>query len=80
MVRIRCHYDDCVFLNGLYCSAAEIELDPKKFCLTYNPVNQAEPEVEDDVDVEEEEDLESWEELEGEEEEEEWGDEDADEY
>jgi len=69
MIRIRCHYDDCQFLSGLYCGAAQVEIDRKKFCLTYIPVNQAEQEIEEEVLEEEEEEVDSWEDLESEEEE-----------
>lgn len=75
--KIRCHYTDCAFLDDGYCSAAMIELDPDKGCLTYNPT--AEVEHEDEWDEEE---LEEWEEAEEEldEEEEEWGDEEEEEF
>lgn len=35
MPRIRCLYEDCVFLEKGFCSAASIELDPEDGCLTY---------------------------------------------
>jgi len=28
MPRIRCHYVDCVFLEGGYCGATAVEIDP----------------------------------------------------
>ncbi|HSM24988.1 MAG TPA: hypothetical protein VK856_09020 [Anaerolineaceae bacterium] len=37
MPKIRCHYEDCEFLDDGFCSAALIELDPDKGCLTYQP-------------------------------------------
>ena len=37
MPRIRCHYLDCIFLDERYCSAAAVEIDPDKGCLTYSP-------------------------------------------
>ena len=42
MPRIRCHYDDCVFLEDGYCGAAAIELEPETGCLTYTRVDEAE--------------------------------------
>lgn len=36
MTRIRCYYDDCVFLKNGLCNAANIELDPEDGCLTYS--------------------------------------------
>jgi hypothetical protein len=42
MPRIRCHYDDCVFLEEKYCGAAAIELDPDTGCLTYSQVTEPE--------------------------------------
>ena len=33
--KIRCFYDDCVFLDGGLCTATAIELDPEDGCLTY---------------------------------------------
>jgi hypothetical protein len=62
---------DCLFLDGKYCSAAAIELDPDTGCKTYQP--------NDDIDIEgwdEDEDLEDWEEMDDEEEEDLWIDED----
>ena len=59
MARIRCKYLDCAFLDEGYCSAALVELDSNKGCLTYSP--NAETPVEDDwADTEE---LEDWEDL-----------------
>jgi hypothetical protein len=37
MPRIRCHYIDCVFIDDGYCSAAAVEIDPDKICVTYSP-------------------------------------------
>jgi hypothetical protein len=77
MPRIRCHYQDCVFLDDGYCSAAAVEFDPDSGCITYSPT--AESAAEDEWDEEE---AEEWEELEDEEEEEEdlWMDEEEEEY
>jgi hypothetical protein len=79
MPKIRCHYLDCAFLDEGFCSAAAVELDPDKGCMTYAPSAESTPEDEWD----EEEELEEWEELEEEEEEEEediWTDEEEEEY
>ncbi len=43
MPRIHCHYLDCVFLDGKYCSAASIELDPDLGCKTYK--------LDEDIDI-----------------------------
>ena len=59
MARIQCKYLDCAFLDENYCTAALIELDSDKGCLTYSPV--AETPVEDDW--EETEEVEDWEDL-----------------
>jgi len=37
MPRIRCHYNDCVFVDEGYCSAAAVEIDPDTGCATYSP-------------------------------------------
>ena len=52
MPRIRCRYEDCVFLEDGYCGAAAIELEPETGCLTYSRVEEA---VEEEEDWEEEE-------------------------
>ncbi|MDY6873138.1 MAG: hypothetical protein SVR81_04105 [Chloroflexota bacterium] len=61
MPRILCHYLDCLFLDGKYCSAAAIELDPDTGCKTYQPSDDVDVEVWDDdwdeVDDEDEDDL-----------------------
>lgn len=36
MARIRCLYEDCVYLKKGICSAPMIELDPEDGCLTYS--------------------------------------------
>lgn len=69
MPRIRCHYNDCVFIDDGYCGAAAIEIDPDVGCMTYSRADDAEPEDEWEDEVEE--DLDEWEELEGDEEDEE---------
>ena len=59
MPRIRCHYEDCVFLEDKYCGAAAVEIDPDAGCMTYSQVDEgvaeAEEWVEDAVEEEEEE-------------------------
>ena len=79
MARIRCKYLDCAFLDENYCSAALIELDSNKGCLTYSPV--AETQVDDDWEETDESD--EWEELEDEDEDKEddlWMDEEEEDY
>ena len=77
MPRIRCHYDDCVFLEEKYCGAAAVELDPDTGCLTYSQVDEVAVEEEEEewgedaLDEEEEDDLYEDEEEDGEDEEEE---------
>lgn len=62
MPRIRCHYEDCVFLEEKHCGAAAVELDPDSGCLTYSQVDEVAVEeeeeewAEDALDEEEEED------------------------
>jgi hypothetical protein len=36
MPRIRCLYEECVFLSKGFCIASSIELDPEDGCLTYS--------------------------------------------
>ena len=36
MPKIRCFYDDCIFLSRGICDAPAIELDPEDGCLTYS--------------------------------------------
>lgn len=83
MPRIRCHYEDCVFLEEGYCGAAAIELDPEMGCQTYSRADDAAADEdewdEDSFDEDEWEDED--EDLYEEEEEEEWDeDEEEDEY
>lgn len=35
MPRIRCHYDDCVFLEDGLCGAVAVEIDPDNGCMTF---------------------------------------------
>ncbi len=90
MPRIRCNYEGCIYLEGNFCTAGEIELDQELGCLTFSQVEEeeiagVEEELEDieeeeeweeeGAEEEEEEDLEDWEE----EEDEDWEEEDEDE-
>ncbi len=80
MPRIRCHYDDCVFLEDGYCGAAAVELEPEAGCLTYTRVDEAEDKVvdeweEDELEDEAEEDTDD---FFDDEEEDDWEDEDED--
>ncbi len=52
MPRIRCHYEDCVFLEEGYCGAAAIELDPEMGCQTYSRVDDAATDEDDEWDEE----------------------------
>lgn len=73
MPRIYCHYLDCIFLDGKYCSAASVEIDPDLGCKTYQP--------NDDVNLEEwdeHEDLDEWDDIEEDEDEEVWIDDEED--
>jgi hypothetical protein len=89
MPRIRCNYEGCIYLEGNFCTAGEIEFDQELGCLTFSQVEEEEivgveeelEEIEEKEewegeDTEEEEDLEDWEE--DEDEDEDWEDEDDD--
>ncbi len=79
MPRIRCHYEDCVFLEDGYCGAAAIELEPENGCLTYTRVDEAEDKTTDEWEEEDfEEDVDEESDDYDEEEEEEWDDDDED--
>lgn len=55
MPKIRCHYEDCVFLDDGFCSAAFVEIDPDQGCLTYRPEGEfleGEEELFEDMDEE----------------------------
>ncbi len=41
MPRIRCLYVDCTFLDGGYCSAANVQFDPDMGCTTYAPLGES---------------------------------------
>ena len=76
MPRIRCRYEDCVFLEEGFCGAAAIELEPELGCLTYSRVGDAEAKEEEGW---EEDELDELEEDEEEEDDDLWDDEDEDE-
>lgn len=80
MPRIRCHYEDCVFLEDGYCGAAAIELEPENGCLTYTRVDEAEDKTTEEWEEEDfEEDAdEDGDEYDDEEDEDLWEDEDED--
>ena len=58
MPRIRCSYEDCVFILKGFCTTATIELDPEDGCLTYSedPLEMDRAEFDDDEVV-----IDSWE-------------------
>ena len=76
MPRIRCHYEDCVFLENGFCSAERVEIDPELGCLTFQQPDEATPAV---AEWEEEEPEALFEEDDEEEEEVEWEDDEDDE-
>lgn len=80
MPRIRCHYEDCVFLEDGYCGAAAIELEPENGCLTYTRVDEAEDKTTEEWEEEDfEEDVdEDGDDYDDEEDEDLWEDEDED--
>ncbi len=51
MPRIRCAYEDCVFLDDHYCTAAEVEIDPDRGCLTYKPTSELLNDWDEDDDL-----------------------------
>jgi hypothetical protein len=81
MPRIRCHYEDCVFLEEKYCGAAAIELDPDTGCMTYSQVDEPEAaeaeEWDEELSLEEEEEEELYED---EEEEDDWDEDEEEDY
>lgn len=62
MPKIKCHYDDCVFIEDGVCGAAAVELEPDSGCLTYRrdaeteaaPTEWEEEDFEDELEDEEE--------------------------
>lgn len=73
MPKIRCHYNDCLFLDDRYCTAAAIELNPDTGCQTYTPNEEAH------TNNWEDEDLDEWEPLGPDEENEEWSEDEEEE-
>ncbi len=51
MPRIRCAYEDCVFWDDHYCTAAEVEINPDRGCLTYKPTSELLNEWAEDEDI-----------------------------
>lgn len=47
MPRIRCRYDDCIFLEEGFCGAAAVEVEPETGCVTYSRVEDAEDKAEE---------------------------------
>lgn len=79
MPRIRCHYDDCVFLEEGHCGAAAVEVDPDSGCLTFQRDEDAEAVEEEWEEEDFEDEAEGEEELyEDEEEDDLWDDDDDD--
>ncbi|MBP7694727.1 MAG: hypothetical protein KA764_22585 [Anaerolineales bacterium] len=82
MPKIKCHYDDCVFIEEGHCGAAAVELEPEGGCLTYRRDTETEAAAPEDAwdedefedELEEEEDL-----YEEEDDEDTWDDDDEDE-
>ena len=60
MPRIRCHYVECVFLDGGYCGASSVEIDPEVGCMTFTHIADAS----EDDNLDEDETQEGWEEEE----------------
>lgn len=80
MPRIRCHYDDCVFLEDGYCGAAAVEIDPDSGCMTYRRVEDDKEDDWDEDDFEDEfEDEETLYEDEDEDDDDPWDEDDEDE-
>ncbi|HHV05767.1 MAG TPA: DUF1540 domain-containing protein [Anaerolineaceae bacterium] len=57
--RVRCHYNDCEFLDERYCSAAAIEINPDNGCLTYRPTED----ISTVAGWDDDESLDDWEEI-----------------
>lgn len=73
MVRIRCRYLDCQFLDGMYCKAAAVEIDPDEGCHNYKPIEEEHVDPDEDLandDPDEDLEMEAWEDLEEDEDEE----------
>lgn len=68
MPRIRCLYEECVFLSKGLCIATSVEIDPDEGCLTYSEESEAFVEEilfddDDDLDYEDDWEDEGFEEL-----------------
>ncbi|HQC64456.1 MAG TPA: DUF1540 domain-containing protein [Anaerolineaceae bacterium] len=57
--RVRCHYNDCEFLDERYCSAAAIEINQDNGCLTYRPTED----ISTVAGWDDDESLDDWEEI-----------------
>lgn len=66
--RVRCHYNDCEFLDERYCSAAAIEINPDNGCLTYRPTED----ISTVAGWDDDESLDDWEEITDEDEDDLW--------
>lgn len=52
MVKVKCKYLDCAFLDENYCIASMIEIDSDKGCLTYKPNEEIQSDdIAEDVDT-----------------------------
>lgn len=60
MPKIRCYYDDCVFLAKGLCDAPAIELDPEDGCLTYSD-DPDDLDMDIDIFIEDEDDIDDFE-------------------
>lgn len=62
MAKVRCLYEECVFVSKGFCTAGSIEIDPEDGCLTYSEdlsdLN-SNTEFEDEEDIKED----TWEEA-----------------
>lgn len=62
MPKIRCLYEECIFLSKGFCTATSIELDPEDGCLTYSedPEDLADFDAEDFIDMDDDDDLDDY--------------------
>lgn len=67
---VSCRSYECQHNVNMRCSLNEIELDPKKFCLSFVQIESQEEEDNEIDELEEDEDMVGWEDLEEEDEEE----------
>lgn len=79
MPRIRCHYQNCIYLDEGYCGAGKIvEIDPDEGCLTYSqvgPLTEGEAWDDDPEELDE-----TWEDAGYEDDDEFWLDDDDDDF